>query len=143
MQSGGRWVILTPSAKKKLPSKTPTLLGLNIRKSPHCWPFYLTCWPSKRLLTIKMGRSFHSLYSMYKFISLTPAITRYYCILIYFRHFLLLWILTRVKSYSSSNNLIWVISRVLIGPYLIFCLPTSPVCCSSLGKCTPVKWKLR
>ena len=41
--------------------------------------------------------------------------------------------------YSSSNNLISVISRVLIDPYLNFCSLISPTCCNLPRKCTPVK----
>ena len=45
--------------------------------------------------------------------------------------------------YSSCNNLISVISRVPIGPYLFFHSLTSPTCCNSSRKCTPVKRKVR
>ena len=47
---------------------------------------------------------------------------------------------TVIRTYSSSNNLISFISRVLIGPHLIFCSPTSPTYCSLPQKCTPVRW---
>ena len=46
-------------------------------------------------------------------------------------------------SHSSSYNLTPPISRVLIGPHLIFCSLTSPTCCKSPRKCTPVKYKAR
>ena len=45
--------------------------------------------------------------------------------------------------YSSSYNLTPPISRVLIGPHLIFCPLTSPTWCNLPGKCTPVKYKAR
>ena len=44
---------------------------------------------------------------------------------------------------SLCNNLISVISRVLIGPYLNFCSLTSPTCCNSPRKCISVKRKMR
>ena len=43
------------------------------------------------------------------------------------------------KTYSSRNNLVSVISRVLTSPYLNFCSMASPTCCNSPQKCTPVK----
>ena len=46
-------------------------------------------------------------------------------------------------THSSCNNLISVISRVLIAPYLNFCSLTSPTCCNLPRKCTPVKWNVR
>ena len=46
-------------------------------------------------------------------------------------------------SHSSSYNLTPPISRVLIGPHLIFCSLTSPTWCNSPGKCTPVKYKAK
>ena len=45
--------------------------------------------------------------------------------------------------YSSSYSLTPPISRVLIGPLLTFCSLTSPTCCNSSPKCTPVKYKAR
>ena len=44
-------------------------------------------------------------------------------------------------TYSASDNLAPPISRVLIGPYFRFCSLTSPTCCNSARKCTPVKYK--
>ena len=49
----------------------------------------------------------------------------------------------RDMTYSPSYNLIPSISRVLIGQHLIFCSLTSPTCCNSPRKCTPVKYKKR
>ena len=46
-------------------------------------------------------------------------------------------------TYSFCNNLVSVISRVLIGPYLNFCSMASLTCCNSPRKCTPVKGKVR
>ena len=46
-------------------------------------------------------------------------------------------------TYSSCNNLISVISRVLIYSYLNFCSLTSPTSCNSPRKCTPVKGKVK
>ena len=46
-------------------------------------------------------------------------------------------------SYSPSYNLAPPISRVLIGQYFIFCSLTSPTCCNSPQKCTPVQYKKR
>ena len=46
-------------------------------------------------------------------------------------------------TYSSSYNLTPPTSRVLIGQHLIFCSLTSPTCCNSPRKCTPVKYKAR
>ena len=54
-----------------------------------------------------------------------------------------LTIFTKILAYSSSYNLKPAISTVLIGQYLIFCLPTWPECCSSLRKCTLVKYNMR
>ena len=51
--------------------------------------------------------------------------------------------LSLFMSYSSSYNLTPPISRVLIDRYLIFCSLTSPKCCNSARKCTPVKYKAR
>ena len=45
--------------------------------------------------------------------------------------------------YSASDNLTPPISRVLIGRHLNFCSLTSPTCCNSARKCTPVKYKAR
>ena len=45
-------------------------------------------------------------------------------------------------AYSSSENLMSVISWVLIGPYLNFCSLMSPTFCNSPQKCAPVKWKV-
>ena len=45
--------------------------------------------------------------------------------------------------YSSSDNLASPISRVLIIRHLILCSLTSPTCCNSPRKCTPVKYKAR
>ena len=47
----------------------------------------------------------------------------------------------RYQPYSPFYNLAPPIFRVLIGQYLIFCSLKSPTCCSSLRKCTPVKYK--
>ena len=44
-------------------------------------------------------------------------------------------------AYSPSYNLTPRISRVLIGQHLIFCSLTSPTCCNSPRKCTPLKYK--
>ena len=49
----------------------------------------------------------------------------------------------RRHTYSTSDNVTPPISRVLIGRYLIFCWLTSPPCCNSPRKCTPVKYKKR
>ena len=46
-------------------------------------------------------------------------------------------------TYSSSYILTPAISWVLIGDHLIFCSPPWPMCCNSLPKCTPVKYKAR
>ena len=46
-------------------------------------------------------------------------------------------------SYSSSYNLTAPISRVLIGPLLIFCSLTSPTWCNSPRKYMPVKYEVR
>ena len=46
-------------------------------------------------------------------------------------------------TYSASDNLTPPISRVLIGRHLNFCSLTSPTCCNSARKCTPVKYKAR
>ena len=52
--------------------------------------------------------------------------------------------LTKVcLSYNMSDNETPPISRVLIGQHLIFHSLTSPLCCNSPGKCTPVKYKKR
>ena len=48
----------------------------------------------------------------------------------------------KALTYSSSWNLTPPISRVLIG-HLIFCSLTSPTCCNSPRKCTPIKYKVR
>ena len=48
-----------------------------------------------------------------------------------------------VLTYSPSYNLISPISPVLICQHLIFCSITSPTCCNSPWKCTPVKYKKR
>ena len=48
-----------------------------------------------------------------------------------------------VLTYSTSDNVIPPISRVLIGRHLIFCWLTSPTCCNLSRKCTPVKYKVR
>ena len=45
--------------------------------------------------------------------------------------------------YSLSYNLTSPISGVLIGQHLIFYSLTSPTCCNSPRKCTPVKYKKR
>ena len=45
--------------------------------------------------------------------------------------------------YSTSDNETSPISRVLIGLHLIFHSLTSPPCCNSPRKCTPVKYKKR
>ena len=44
------------------------------------------------------------------------------------------------ETYNSSYNRTPPISRVLIGQHLIFCSLTSPTCCNSPRKCTPVKY---
>ena len=49
----------------------------------------------------------------------------------------------RTFPYSSSYHLTPPFSRVLIAPHLIFCSLTSPTCCNSPRKCTPVKYKKR
>ena len=46
-------------------------------------------------------------------------------------------------TYSTSDNEIPPISRVLIGRHLIFDSLTSPPGCNSPRKCTPVKYKKR
>ena len=46
-------------------------------------------------------------------------------------------------TYSTSDNEAPLISRVLIGRHLIFHSLTSPPCCSSPRKCTPVKYKTK
>ena len=43
-------------------------------------------------------------------------------------------------TYSPSCNLAPPISQVVIGQHLIFCSLTSPTCCNSPRKCTPVKY---
>ena len=48
-----------------------------------------------------------------------------------------------INTYSLSYNLRPPIARVLIGQHLIFYSLTSPTCCSSPRKCTPVKYKKR
>ena len=48
-----------------------------------------------------------------------------------------------LHAYSSSYNLTPPISQVLIGRYLIFYSLTSPMCCNSPRKCTPLKYKAR
>ena len=50
--------------------------------------------------------------------------------------------LNLIQAYSSPCNLTPPISWVLIGQPLIFSL-TSPTCCNSPRKCTPVKYKAR
>ena len=63
-----------------------------------------------------------------------------------FHHFSLLYALYtmyRVLPYSTSDNETSPISRVLIGWHLMFCWFTSPTCCNSPQKCTPVKYKNR
>ena len=47
------------------------------------------------------------------------------------------------KTYSTSDNETPPISRVLIGRHLNFCWLTSPPCCNSPRKCTPVKYMKR
>ena len=46
-------------------------------------------------------------------------------------------------TYSSSDNLAPPISWVLIGRHLILCSLTSPACCNSPRKSTPVRYKAR
>ena len=46
-------------------------------------------------------------------------------------------------TYSPSYNLAPPISRVLIGQHLMFFSLTSPMCCNSPRKCSPVKYKNR
>ena len=46
-------------------------------------------------------------------------------------------------TYSTSDNETPPISLVLIGRYLILCWLTSPPCCNSPRKYTPVKYKKR
>ena len=48
-----------------------------------------------------------------------------------------------LKAYSSCNNLISVISKILIGPYMNFFSLTSPTCYNSSRKSTLVKRKVR
>ena len=45
--------------------------------------------------------------------------------------------------HSSSYNLTPLLSRVLIGRHLTVCSMTSPTCCNSPRKCTPLKHKGR
>ena len=47
----------------------------------------------------------------------------------------------KIYTYSPSYNVTAPFSRVLIGQHLIFCSLTSPTCCNSPRKCTPVKHK--
>ena len=51
-----------------------------------------------------------------------------------------LW-LPKHAYYSPSYNLTPPVSGVLTSQQLIFCLMTSPTCCNSPRKCTPVKSK--
>ena len=46
-------------------------------------------------------------------------------------------------TYSTSDNVTPLVSSVLISRHLIFCWLTSPMCCNSPRKCTPVKYKKR
>ena len=115
---------------------------LNIRKSPHCSTVSLTCWSSKRLLTIKMCRSLHGPFSIHKFISLSLAITRYYYVLRNFCHFLWLWLLTsKIIQFLEQSDMSYFSSFNWSALDFLLTHVTNLLWLAS--KCTRVKWKLR
>ena len=63
--------------------------------------------------------------------------------MILFSHFCLISNGLIIIFHTVCVTIWYQLFRVLIGPYLNFGSLTSPTCCNSPRKCTPVKWKVR